>query len=245
MKKFFTILAASLVAFSVQANGPLKELSKLSLKSNTQTTNYLSALSLDEPLELSSVDRRSRNCFKEGTMVASLGYGVPNLGRTLFKLTEQLYPESTVGGYGPIFAKFEYAVSNKIGLGAVIRIHGASLEYPVSGSAYDEDGNYSGDTTYTYTEKISSFAAMFRFNYHFATGKKIDPYVGLGLGYGSTKWTFESGDPDGIEPVFKSPIPLGSEFTIGMRYFFSDAIGAYAEVGLSKSIANFGLAIKI
>jgi hypothetical protein len=88
MKKIFTILAASLVAFSVQANGPLKELSKLSLSSNTQTTNYLSTLSLDEPLELSSVDRRSRNCFKEGTMVASLGYGVPNLGRTLFKLTE-------------------------------------------------------------------------------------------------------------------------------------------------------------
>jgi outer membrane protein W len=87
---------------------------------------------------------------------------------------------------------------------------------------------------------------MFRFNYHFATGKKIDPYVGLGIGYGSTKYTSDTdGDDFGVIAEFKSIIPIGTEFTIGMRYFFSDAIGAYAEVGLSKSIANFGLAIKI
>jgi opacity protein-like surface antigen len=203
-------------------------------------------MSLDEPLELNSVDRRSRNCFKEGTMVISLGYGVPNLGRSIFKLTEDLYPESTSSGYGPIFAKFEYAVSNKIGLGAVIRIHGASLDYPVEGFAESSSGFRDSAVTYNYKQKISSFAAMFRFNYHFATGKKIDPYVGLGLGYGNTKWTFEDGGDDfGAAPTFSSLIPIGGELTVGMRYFFSDAVGAYAEVGLSKSIANFGLAIKI
>ena len=65
MKKIFTILAATLVAFNVQANEPLKELSKLSLTSNNQTTNYLSAMSLDEPIELNSVDRRrSKKLFQ-------------------------------------------------------------------------------------------------------------------------------------------------------------------------------------
>ena len=246
MKKIFTILAASLVAFSVQANGPLKELSKLSLRSNTQTTNYLSALSLDGPLLLSSVDRRSRNCFKEGTMVISLGMGVPNLGKSLFKATETLYPNAEVKGVGPFFAKFEYAVSEKVGLGLVIRGLSSSIEYPVEGAVYNENGGYEGDTTYMWKQSSSHIGVMARFNYHFATGKKIDPYVGLGIGYGNTtyKWDF-GGDEDGVALEISSLIPIGMEFTVGMRYFFSDNIGAYAEVGLSKSIANFGLAIKI
>ena len=246
MKKILTILAASLVAFSVQANGPLKELSKLSLTSNNQTTNYLSAMSLDEPLELNSVDRRSRNCFKEGTMVISLGIGVPNLGKSLFKVTETAYPDAVVKGIGPFFAKFEYAVSNKIGLGLVIRGLNSSIEYPVAGSAYNENGGYEGDTTYMWKQSSSHIGVMGRFNYHFATGKKIDPYVGLGIGYGNTTYKWDlGGDPDGIPLEISSIIPIGMEFTIGMRYFFSDNIGAYAEVGFSKSIANFGLAIKI
>ena len=36
-------------------------------------------------------------------------------------------------------------------------------------------------------------------------------------------------------------IPLGFESTIGLRYLFTDNIGAYMELGWSKSLMQFGV----
>jgi len=39
-------------------------------------------------------------------------------------------------------------------------------------------------------------------------------------------------------------MPFGFEFTLGARYFFSNNIGVYAEVGAAKSVMQGGLVAK-
>ena len=72
-----------------------------------------------------------------------------------------------------------------------------------------------------------------------------DPYWGIGAGYKTGKWTFDSNDPDFGKTAFKTPIPFGFETTVGLRYYFTDMIGFYAELGIAKSVIQGGIAIKL
>ena len=200
----------------------------------------------NSPSKIEEVTRRNRNCFKKGVQVITIGYGVPNLGKMAFKTLDRIHPTAEYGGIGPIHLKYEYAIGDKVGLGVSLRYLNSRIEYPVVGPNYDADNNpAAGDSTYIYTQTFSSIGAMVRANYHFSTGRQLDPYVGIGLGYGNTSFKLDrGGDVNGLAATISSPIPLAMEATIGARYYFSESIGVYAEVGFSQSIVNGGIAIK-
>ncbi|MDR1903239.1 MAG: hypothetical protein LBQ88_13295 [Treponema sp.] len=77
--------------------------------------------------------------------------------------------------------------------------------------------------------------------YHFNFLKNLDTYAGLTLGY--VIQTFDGGDYSGSAYEGVSFFLFGAN--IGARYFFTQNIGAYFEVGYSGlQFASLGLSIK-
>jgi hypothetical protein len=166
--------------------------------------------------------------FEQGTKVVSVGYGFGNLNRALFKTYESM------GGYkysgmGPLFAKFEYGVSDKIGLGLNIAHINANVKYGTGSSQSEIDWK--------------NTSALLRMNIHFSNSDKLDAFWGAGLGYRFGSWKFKNEDSS-IDEVMPNIIPLGFETTIGVRYFFIENLGIYAEAGIAKAPIQFGLNAK-
>jgi len=163
--------------------------------------------------------------FEKGNNFVSLGYGFPNFNTALFKAFDENEGFS-YSGIGPIHVKFEHAVSDHFGIG--LSING------VSASASYKENNYN----YEFNRSSIKFNA--RVNYHFGEMEKFDPYIGMGFGYGTSRTKLTTKDPNGSNESFPSFFPIGWESTIGTRYLLTDNIGIYTEVGLAKSLIQFG-----
>jgi predicted porin len=133
---------------------------------------------------------------------------------------------------GPIFGKFEYAVSDKIGIGLNVAHIGINASYNVS----DGDGG-----NYQYKINWNNTSLLGRINLHFAKSEKLDAYWGAGLGYRFGSWKFEDNNPDSSNESIPSVVPFGFETTIGVRYYFIPNLGVYAEAGIAKAPIQFGL----
>lgn len=199
-----------------------------------------------EPIKKDEVARKNRNCFKKGVQVISTGYGIPGIGASAYDDLDEIYPTASFSSLGPIFLRYEYAIGDKWGLGLVTRYATSKVEYPVQGPLYDDEQNpIGGDSTYTYTQTFRSIGAMVRGNLHFGTSYSWDHYVGLGLGYGNSQYNIDlGGNFGGTAFEVSSPIPIAWEATVGTRYYFSETVGAYAELGFSQSILNAGFTFK-
>jgi opacity protein-like surface antigen len=174
--------------------------------------------------------------FYQGSSTVTIGYGFPNIGKSILKIGNSAgVTDSKITGVGPIHVKYEYAVSDKVGVGV-------SLGYVSFADEYTQDNG--GAAPYKYKDAITSFGILARFNYHFGGNEKVDPYVGLGAGYNNWTAKTTTNDPDGIGNTFTIPIKIGFEGGVGVRYYFTPNIGAYAELGYGKSILQGGLAFK-
>ncbi len=165
----------------------------------------------------------------KGTAVVNAGYGFGNSWKKLFKQSG-----TKLSVTGPVGIGFEYGVSQKIGVGLQAGYSKLTATAPRNSSSY------------TSTETLTSFQAFARANYHFGKSDKFDPYVGLGLGIGSFKYNYKDNDPTADPSViFAVPASFGITGALGARYYFTNQIGAYAEVGLlAGSIAQVGLVAK-
>jgi hypothetical protein len=79
-----------------------------------------------------------------------------------------------------------------------------------------------------------------RVNYHFKLSSmpKLDPFIGLGLGYATWSWdgdTFDTFDDSGIDFVGNA----------GIRYYFSPKMAGYADVGTGAATLNLGIMFKL
>lgn len=173
--------------------------------------------------------------FYQGSSTFTIGYGFPNIGKSILKIGNSAgVTDSKITGVGPLHAKYEYAVSDKVGVGV-------SVGYV---SFADEYTQNSGGPTYKYKDAITSLGILARFNYHFGGNDKVDPYVGIGAGYNNWSLKTTTNDPDGTGNSITIPIKVGFEGGVGVRYYFTPNIGAYAELGYGKSILQGGLAFK-
>ena len=67
----------------------------------------------------------------------------------------------------------------------------------------------------------------------------------LGAGYGNRSFTFKSTDPNYTEASVKSLIPVASRIGVGLRYFFTDNIGANLALGFGQGgLLNAGISFK-
>ena len=163
--------------------------------------------------------------FEEGKSQISLGYGLVNSTQAFVFA----YGELENSSLGPIFLKYEYGVSEKVGFGL-------NVAYATASASYD---NIFLDELTSLDWWGASFNA--RVNRHFGSSDKFDPYIGFGMGYKIANWSYSNDDDNDI----KALIPLGFEATFGARYMFTPNIGLFSEVGLAKGIIQAGLNIKI
>lgn len=199
----------------------------------------------------------------EGAAVATVGYGFPNLYKSIYKslisssATNNAYygvVSYDVRGVGPAFAKADYGITKLIGLGLSVGYmntivtateHYNGTEYNSSTGNYETKA-YEDITKYTY----SSFSIGARLNFHFGTGQKLDPYAGISAGYSANNYslTYYTNNPNGSTPLpeYGSGIPVYLGFTAGLRYYFIPNFGIYGEVGIEKwSVIQGGIAIKL
>ena len=260
----FTILILLLTGVLPNANALNENLDILSLSSSNlfskklKTINTYSLLNSQEDLSKRrrSKSKRGRNCYAAGTTTITLGYGFPNITKMVWGSVYSAYDEVNVTGYGPLHLKAEYGLSDVVSLGVSVGYVHTQWDWTVEEglwqnvSTLDPYGNtiiQSQYITQTYKEGIiySALNVNVRANFHFLTTKKLDPYFGVGLGYNKATITTYSDDPNyAYNESISSPIPLGFETTLGLRYYFTPNIGIYTEAGLSKSILQGGLSIK-
>jgi hypothetical protein len=176
-----------------------------------------------------------------GQNTVSIGAGFPNLPKFYFSYlnTEKNY---SAMGTGPFHLKYENRVKPWLGLGLSIN----HMTYSISYSQDVLDTNLG--RVYPNKINISSNNTAFnaRANIHFLNPeKKNDLYLGLGIGIRTGKLIIDS-EFKAYQPKLDLPSlsRLGMEMTLGYRHFFDDNLGIYAELGLAKSIFQFGFAGK-
>ncbi len=259
----FTFLLQFLISDSKASNFINQEFnstSGFSFSHNLKTLNNYSLLNTEELQKKRRSSkgrgRRGRNCYSQGTTTLTLGCGFPNLTKVMWSSSFSYEDGYKVTGYGPFHFKAEYGLSDNISMGVSIGYVCTNWSWENNYTDYEEIATVDDygyivydykEVAYSYTEglKYSALNINARLNVHFLTSQHLDPYMGLGIGYNKATFNYYSNDPDYVySETISSPIPLGFEVTLGLRYYFTPNIGIYAEAGLSKSILQSGLAIK-
>jgi len=167
-------------------------------------------------------------------LIISVGYGDPamiyidnwiNNGYKI-KNDQKVAPQ-----INPIYAKVEYRILRHMGIGI-----------DASYDDYESRKTPASTTNYTVAYKGYTFFTAIRLNRHIhLINKKLDLYCGVGLGYqiqSINNIIISEGLP-------KSGNNLAFELTVGARYYFTKRVGIYVEGGLSRSIIQGGLAIRL
>jgi opacity protein-like surface antigen len=247
MKKIILVLASItiLTPVSAQDNGEFK------VREQSTKTEKKKKEKVDD----------DEKAFGKGKIVVTAGYGFPNLYKSIFKSLISNGTNSSAGysyaydvkGIGPAFIKGDYGITKLIGVGLVLGYSNMTL---TETETYNEDV-YNSTTgyyeTHTYQDVVkythTSLSVGARINFHFGTGKKLDPYAGAGIGYSNNqnKFSVTSNNPGSTTttPVSISGVPVYFAFGVGMRYYFTENIGLYGEIGFDKwSFVQGGLAVK-
>ena len=164
--------------------------------------------------------------IQKGKMIVDVYYGYPNLFTAAMKTAynNSITESVKVSGIGPIGGKFEYLLSDKIGLALNINYANSS----VKGSGVGSDNV----TVYNYKVTIPRFRVFPIINVHYATSEQLDPYFLVGAGYGNFTTKLESNDPNFTEESVSGLGHFSMRVGTGLRYFFTDNIGAHLEFGI-------------
>lgn len=211
--------------------------------------NYFKVLIAVAVATVSFNQKTYAQAVEEGNIVIEGYYGFPNLYTSVFKTA---YASSggeldlNIGGIGPLGFRFEYLVTDKIGLGLDVGLSGSSISFNELGAVYNPTtGNYD-DILYNYDFSTRKFGALVCFNYHFLDNDEFDLYSTVGVGYSKRNFDFTSTDPSYEPTSLSSVIPVGFKAGLGMRYFFTDNIGANLNVGLGiGGLLNAGISVKL
>lgn len=162
--------------------------------------------------------------------------------------------------YAQPFQQGTTAINAGIGLGTALGGVGKARpavslsldhgKWAVGGPGVISIGGYVGNTGYKYTSagysaKWNYFVVGARGAYHyngFEDVPNLDVYGGVMLGYNIVKYSSDGNDQHLADSYGSG---LGFSGFLGGRWFFSDKIGAYAELGYGVSTLNVGVTFKL
>lgn len=173
--------------------------------------------------------------FENGGNVITLGFGVDPYSRAGFNNGwGNGYKYSSVG---PIMLTYERGITELLGIGRI------GVGGGVGQSFYTSRWN-SGP--YESVEKRTRTAIFVKCAYHFDFGiDKMDVYAGVGGGAYINGYTYSSSDPDDFYTYKgRSGVTGGHYIFGGIRYYFTDAFGVYAEAGHGMTALNGGFSFK-
>lgn len=166
------------------------------------------------------------------TMLASVAAGAQTKAPTERPFTvghTDIGPVVGLGGIGA--ASFAIGGRFERGIKALPDLGDGVLGIGVSADWYHYSESFIG-TDYSFTYIPVAATA----NYHFKLeSKKIDPFVGLGLGYLIVNTPYGGSYSSGIYAVGR----------LGMRYFMSPKMALYGDVGAGAAAINVGVTFKL
>lgn len=202
-------------------------------------------------LLFNSLVRLMSQSSTDAKVMISAGIGYPaNAGITLYSLVlvarESNY-EAKIYNWQTYYFKTEFVLKSPkfvLGLNYARSSPKFSSDYvgfrdPLTGIYYEDK------FTRSLTMKSSSFIA--RLNYHFNPEKKADSYIAIGTGFRYVKYIYSDTNKYGQLGDLKfsaTAIPIALEAIYGIRYYFSDNVGIYTEIGIAKSIVQSGLVVR-
>lgn len=177
--------------------------------------------------------------IEEGNIIIDGYYGFPNLWGTVLETSfNSLGVTNTkTQNFGPIGGRLEYLLSDKIGIGVDVHTASTTIKF---------NDNSSG-TLYSYQATATRFRVCPRINIHFNSNDKLDMYGAFGIGYKNTniKSSSTPDDPSwNTNSLSISITPVTWRAAFGLRYFFSENIGAGLEMGLGGVLATAGLTVR-
>jgi hypothetical protein len=163
---------------------------------------------------------------------------------------KQLRKIKSANGLGPMYLKYERAISKNLGLGGVV--------YYLGESAYHEqkDITFPSGEFLSYDERISGFAIMPKVNWHFFREhvknekiRKLDVYIGAGIGYGFEYLNKDylmlyvppPGTPNSFEDRKETTHFVATEVNLGFRFYALEHFGAFFELGFGTSKSQIGI----
>jgi len=150
-------------------------------------------------------------------------------------------PTIGLGGLGSASAafggRFEHAIKTLPDLGNGV------LGIQVAAEYYSWSSNFRSGTA-VFSSSIKYIPIGVTANYHFKLEEpKIDPFVGLGLGYNVVSCSYSGTFTGSGDCGYSSGIYFIGR--AGARYFFSPSMAAYGDVGAGGATLNLGLMFKL
>lgn len=183
--------------------------------------------------------KSNAQAIEEGNVIIDAYYGFPNLYSSIFRAAYESSNSTslTLGSQGPLGIRAEYLITDKVGFGIDLGMSSSSISY--------SEADINTNIIYDYKYSTRKIGAIFTFNYHFVENDKLDAYFLVGGGYGNRNFKFTSTDPNYIEESVESLIPISYKIGVGMRYFFTENIGANLALGLGQGgLVNVGVSAK-
>jgi len=184
--------------------------------------------------------------FEKGTVVATVGYGFPDLYRSTLKVAYNGYKSTTVRGFGPLILKGDYGIykfkwGHTVGAGIVLGYNSTTIKFDYS----HWNKNKLQYLNYNETDVYRTITIGARGSYHFYTKEKFDCYASVGLGFNVNTVTQTTDNPDGANIAVSKRSGLYETFTVGIRYYFTKNFGVYSELGWDMSAPiQGGIALK-
>jgi hypothetical protein len=182
-----------------------------------------------------SINTVQAQIYPKGSTNFSVGYGALSYGNILLNLITKDLKDVNINKAGPLFIKGEYAVADNFTVGLNVNYSNMSSGFKLDSIQYV--GKYSGNFS------LRSTSILGRVNYTFPFAEdKAGFMVGGSLGYRGARLNYTDDNPKTpIDGGFSIPLPITFEFTIGMRYYFTQNIGLYVEAGATRSLIQGGV----
>lgn len=206
--------------------------------------------------------------WHEKSQVFQVGIGESYTFNKHVEEHKSLYTSKNTRNYGKIvvrssptiFLKYEHALNKYIGIGMVIGYRKTDITQIIPHSYYDSTITYTTPFGVNYylqkpandifTFELRDLNIGARLNCHFISDKKIDPYIGLAMGYRlfNRDYQYSSDNPHGLYYVveYNYVLPIYTGATVGIKYIFTKEIGIYAELGFDKrSVIQAGIIFNV
>lgn len=177
---------------------------------------------------------------KKGDVLVDTYYGVVNLFNLAFKGTlGSVASNASYSSIDHLGVRGEYMLIDKFGIGLDIDFNKVDVSYSTITTVN------LNNVVYTYNIGSQNIRSSASFNYHFADSDKLDAYLGLGAGYNYRSYTSSSTEAGYSYSASGAITPIAFKLALGMRYFFTDNLGANLAMGIGQGgLVNGGLSFK-
>lgn len=155
----------------------------------------------------------------------SVGYGIGNIWTKFLKDAFDV-PEYKVTALGPMSIIGEYQIYKKVSVGISF--------------TYSDLNGYFNKNGFVFSDELLIYTGLIRANYHPIIKRKLDIYLGGGLGYVNSQYKSSLGT--GSSSV---PGKFGYSAQVGTHYYLTKHAGFYGELGyVNGSFLQLGVVVR-